>query len=187
MRTFLEMTRAAKHLTQISALLVAAYGPLQLHADDCFTMLAPVFTNAKAPGNVPGQTYATVTKHYAGGNTQGAANPVRYAFGGVPYALLWWANSGWWDTVTGTIVDRQNTTKNVYMDMFAPSQPPLSLRLAINAIGMVSVQELIGGNPIGGLPPTVYQGICSSGLITVTDHSTSWVFTLTTTPPQWIN
>jgi hypothetical protein len=32
----------------------------------------------------------------------------------------------------------------------------------------------------------VYQGACSSGLITVIDHNTSWVFSLTTTPPQWI-
>jgi hypothetical protein len=149
-------------------------------------MLQPVFNNAKAPGDVRGQTYATVTKHYAGGNTQGNADPVRYAFGNAAYSVQWWANSGWWDTVSGTIVDRQNTAKNASMDMFAPSQPPLSLRLAINANGMVSVQELIGGNPIGGMPPTVYQGVCSSGLITVIDHSTSWVFTLTTYPPQWI-
>jgi hypothetical protein len=187
MKNFLEMTWASKRLIRTSALLIAALGPFQLYADDCFTMLTLVFTNAKAYGNAGnGQTYATVTKHYAGGNKFGAPDPVRYAFGNVPYAFLWWASSGWSDTVSGTIMDRQNTTTQAYMDMFAPAHPPLSLKLEINASGMVSVQELIGGNPIGGIPPTVYQGACSSGLITVVDHGTSWVFSLTTTPPQWI-
>lgn len=186
MRVLSKMTQIAKRLTQTSALLIVAYGPLQLHADNCFTMLMPVFNNAKSPGNIPGQTYATVTKQHAGGNTQADPDLVRYAFGNIGHSIQWWNNSGWWDTVSGTITVRQNTTKNASMDMFAPSQSLLSLRLAINANGMVSVQELVGGNPIGGNPPTVRQGVCSSGLITFIDDNTSWVLTLTTFPPQWI-
>jgi hypothetical protein len=180
-----------KRFTQMFALLIAACGPLQLRADNCSIMLAPVFANAKKTGyTYPPRTFATVTKHYASQNTSGAPDTVRYAFGALAYSIQYWANNGFADTVSGTITtDRQNTTTSGYMDMFAPGSPSLSLNFAINAYGTVSVQELLGGNPIGGAPPAVYQGTCSGGLVTITNGSypfnnTAWVFTFTTTPPQ---
>jgi hypothetical protein len=178
-----------KRFTQIFTILIAAYGPIQLHADDCFTMLAPVFNNAKTTGYVvPGRTFATVTKHYASLNTSGAPDTVRYAFGALVYSQLWWPASGWTDTVSGSInTYRQNTTTSVNMDMFAPSYPALSLSFMVNTYGMVSIQELLSGHPIGGAPPAVLQGTCSGGLVTVTNiypyNNTAWVFTLSTTPP----
>jgi hypothetical protein len=57
---------------------------------------------------------------------------------------------------------------------------PLGLNLAINTNGQISVQELLNGSPIGGLPPTVYQGVCSGGLITVVDQNTAWTISLGT-------
>src|SRR4051794_30359212 len=173
-------------LQPLLSLLAVMAGSAELRAATCFTELAPAFSNAKAVGDIEGKTFATVTKHYAGGNNSGDPDHVRYAFGVLTYQQLWWSNTGWTDTVYGSNIGyRQNTTTNTKMDMFAPSS--LGLAFSINAYGLVTVQELLNGKPIGGVPPFVYQGVCSSGgLVTVVDGKASWTITLTTMPPQFI-
>ena len=169
-------------------MLVLGWIPSQASADDCTTMLKPTFDFIKQPGkwDVPPAVYATVTKQYASGSTNADLDPVHYSNGSLQYGKVFWGGKiGFFaETFSGTIPTLSN--KNG----FVPGNLPLTLTLKVNASGGVSVQELISGNPIGGAPPQVFQGSCSSGLVTVIDNNkdkTAWVISFTTTPPEWIN
>lgn len=162
--------------------------PLTASAD-CYSMLGPVFTVAKQP--TPPTIYATVTKHYASGSQTDVHDPVRYSNGALTHANLWWPSGSYSyiaETLHGTIDSRQNTSSNTQMDMFAPKG--LSLKFALTTTGQISVQELLNGVPIGGMPPRYYGATCSAGLVTVVDDKnvpadkggTFWSISLTTTP-----
>jgi len=159
--------------------------PPNASADDCTTMLKPTFDFMKQPNwgwAVPPAVYATVTKQYASGSTNADLDPVHYSNGSLQYGKVFWGGKiGFFaETFFGTIPSLSN--KNG----FVPGNLPLTLTLKVNASGGVSVQELLNGNPIGGAPPQVFQGSCSSGLVTVIDNNkdkTAWVISFTTTPP----
>lgn len=177
-----EKATVAKPLALASFLLVLSGMPPNARADDCATMLKPTFDFMKQPGqwDIPPAVYATVTKQYASGSTNATLDPVRYSNGRLQYGKVFWGGQiGYFaDTFFGTIPTASN--KNG----FAPGG--LSLNLQVNASGGVSVQELLKGVPIGGLPPQIFQGSCSSGLVTVIDNhknKTAWVISFTTTPP----
>jgi len=167
----------------VSFMLVLSGMPSNASADDCTTMLKPTFDVIKQPGqwDIPPAVYATVTKQYAGGSTNATLDLVRYSNGPLQYGKVFWGGQIgiFADTFSGTMPTLAN--KNG----FVPGK--LSLTLKVNASGGVSVQELISGNPNGGAPPQVFQGSCSSGLVTVIDNNkdkTAWVISFTTTPPE---
>jgi hypothetical protein len=163
---------------------------------DCATMLAALFNQ---PSNGEGRVAATVTRQYAAGYLTGywstatttpEVDPVYYSNGVLAAPVsMWWPAGGGYNylasTIYGTLGVRTNATNPVF------AFGPRGLNLAINTNGQISVQELLNGVPIGGAPPTVYQGVCSGGLITVVDQSTSWTISLGTyfappprNPPQ---
>ena len=161
-------------------LLLSWMLPYASAADDCATMLKPTFDLLKQPirHDIPAAVYATVTKQYASGNNYGAPDLVEYANGQLAYGMVFWGGHiGYFaDTFYGTIPSVSN------LSQFIPGK--FSLNLAVNASGGISVQELLSGQPIGGMPPQVFQGTCSAGLVTVIAKNIAWIISFTTTPPQ---
>jgi hypothetical protein len=115
---------------------------LPAKADNCTTMLAHKFTPQAQ--RLP----VTVTMHYAGDSPVDA---VRYGAALLPRSNGSYKYAG--------IIEWLPNTHN-----FAPSN--LTLAVEVSASGGVSVQQRLGGHPIGGFPPTQFQGTCSQGLVT---------------------
>jgi hypothetical protein len=135
---FRGMTRKCIPLSCIAGLTLCLGLPAK--ADNCTTMLAHKFIPQAQ--SLP----VTVTMHYAADQP---VDSVRYGT-----ALLSKSNAGY----VGIIEWLPNTHN------FAPSN--LTLAVEVAASGWVSVQQRLGGHPIGGLPPTQFQGTCSEGLVT---------------------
>ena len=135
--------------------------------------------------------YATASKHVAQGWSLGwfstnqiEIDPVHYAADpGTPLSapyLGWWPAGQFFyqaETISGTLNLLTNGSA------FMPSSN--LLKLAINANGQVSVQELPNGHVL--LPPVDGQAVCSSGLITMVEPNSSnsqWTITLSTAPAR---
>ena len=186
-RTLKQFASFRPALSVFGVLILTVAGLLvsRAKADDCATMLKPVFDfiTQKGTWDIPPKVFATVTKHYASGGNNATYDPVRYSNGSVQYSQQAWG-SGQIKVLLPTLSGKLPTLSNSSNPAFAPGN--LSLSLMVSSQGDVSVQELLSGNPIGGIPPRVYKGNCSSGLITIVDKNTSWVISFTTTPPQTI-
>src|SRR4051812_9466828 len=171
----------------ICALTLLTLQPSPARAENCALMLQPIFQFIKQHpgGNVPAAVYATATKQFASRSMDRTVDHVRISNGIMKQGVLLWGSpfSQQIDSLSADINTVQNTNNFV-----AGTQ---KLRLKINMLGGVSVQELIKTSsgqfvPIGNMPPTVFQASCSIGLLTAVVSNTwtgSWTVSLTATPP----
>jgi hypothetical protein len=103
-------------------------------------------------------------------------DPVQYANGFVgSFSTQVWP-AGNFDVFAYTMSGTLNWQDNTSVPRFAPSG--VMLRLAINTVGQVRVQDFLNGSLF--VAPTVYQGVCSAGLITFIDQGTEWTISLGT-------
>jgi hypothetical protein len=158
------------------ALLLGAMLP-GLRADPaaCTSMLIPLFNWAAQDNhNTEYPVYATITKHYASQSTNQSFDSVQYSNGRVFRHTNVLGGLPWFQSD----LPRLSSTRN-----FVPDSS-LTTMIYVRQDGYVGYQEKIYGKPVGGMPPTYFQGTCSGGLITTVIGSNSYTVSFTTMPPK---